>query len=67
MYNWNTDISSFDKKSPEYTIWKLNQLINYGLNGEKINFDLVRKYWRKLSLDIDRKKFLKSLIWGKQS
>lgn len=67
MYNWNTDISSFDKKSPEYTIWKLNQLINYGLNGEKINFDLARKYWRKLSLDLERKKFLKALIWGKQS
>ncbi len=67
MHNWNTDISSFDKKSPEFVIWKLNQLINFGLNGEKINFNLVRKYWRKLSLDPNRKTFLKALIWGKQS
>lgn len=67
MYNWNTDVSSFDKKSPEYTIWKLEQLINFGLNGKKINFNLVRKYWRKLSLDLNRKKFLKALLWGKQS
>lgn len=67
MYNWNTDISSFDKKKSESIIWKLNQLINFGLNGEKINFNLVRKYWRKLSLDLNRKKFLKALIWGKQS
>lgn len=65
MYNWNTDLSSFDKKSPEFTIWKLNQLINFGLNGEKINFNLVKKYWGELSLDTNRKKFLRALIWGK--
>lgn len=65
MYNWNTDLSSFDKKSPEFTIWKLNQLINFGLNGEKINFNLVKKYWGELSLDKNRKKFLRALIWGK--
>lgn len=67
MYNWNTDISSFDRKSPEFVIWKLEQLINFGLNREKLNFGLVKKYWKRLVLDPKRKSFLKALIWGKQS
>lgn len=67
MYNWNTDTSSFDKKGSQFVIWKLEQLINFGLNGEKLNFDLVKKYWKRLTLDPKRKKFLKALIWGKRS
>lgn len=67
MYNWNTDTSSFKQKSSQFAIWKLNQLINFGLNGEKIDFSLVKKYWKKLSIDPLRKNFLKALIWGKRS
>jgi len=67
MYNWNTDISKFEQKSEQYIIWKLNQLINFGLNGEKIDFKLLKKYWNKLSLDPKRKKYLEALIWEKQS
>lgn len=58
MYNWNTDLSKWDKKSESYTIWKLQQLINFGLNGEKLDLSLVKKYWTKLDLDPQRKKFL---------
>lgn len=65
MYNWNTDLSKLGKNL--LTIWKLNQLINYGLNGEKIDLKLVKKYWNKLTLDPKRKKFLALLIWQKLS
>lgn len=67
MYNWNTDISEVRKDKEYFNIWKLNQLINFGLNGEKLNFKLVKKYWKKLDLDKKRKKFLSLLLWGKQS
>lgn len=63
MYNWNTDLSKMDKKSESFTIWKLNQLINFGLNGEKLDLKLTKKYWSKLSLDPQRKKFLALIIW----
>ncbi len=66
MYNWNTDICSFRSKK-EYALWKLNQLVNFGLGGEKLNLRLIKKYWDKLSLDTKRKRFLKFLIWGKLS
>lgn len=58
MYNWSTDLKEL-KKSPEaYQIWKLEQLINFGLNGEKISLKQLRKYWSKLQIDPDRKKVL---------
>jgi len=63
MYNWNTDISKWDKKSASFQIWKLEQLINYGLNGEKLDLTLIRKYWPKLTLDPYRKKFLELILW----
>lgn len=66
MFNWNTNISTF-KSREEFIIWKLNQLINFGLGKEKLNLDLVRKYWKKLYLDANRKKFLNLILWGKTS
>jgi hypothetical protein len=62
MYNWNTDISKWDKKSESFIIWKLEQLINFGLNGEKLDLKLVKKYWKNLHLDSHRKKFLKLIL-----
>lgn len=66
MFNWNTDVTAF-KSQEELVVWKLNQLINFGLGQEKLNLDLVRKYWKKLYLDAGRKKFLNLILWGKTS
>lgn len=63
MYNWNTDLKKMDQKSEQFKIWKLNQLINFGLNGEKLDLKLVKKFWSKLTLDPKRQKFLRLLIW----
>ena len=62
MYNWNTNISGFKKNSDSFRIWRLNQLINFGLNGEKLDLYQVKKYWQKLDLDPQRKKFLKLIL-----
>jgi hypothetical protein len=66
MYNWNIDITLFRSKKKRIW-WKLNQLINFGLGGEKVNLRLVKKYWDKLFLDPKRKRFLEFLIWGRLS
>jgi len=66
MYNWNTNLSQWNKKSEPYILWKLQQLINFGLNGEKLSLSLIKKYWSKLDLDPQRKKFLKLIIWPQQ-
>ncbi len=67
MYNWNIDTSKIDKRSEKYKIWHLNQLINFGLNEERLDFDLLKKYWSKLSLDPKKKKFLQEILWEKPS
>ncbi len=55
MYNWNTDITSLKKDPENFKIWQLEQLINFGLNGEKIDLKELKKYWSQLSLDPKRK------------
>jgi len=67
MYNWNVDTSKSNKKSSSYRIWRLEQLINFGLNGEKISLSEIKKYWPKLDLDPARKTFLQRIVWPNQS
>lgn len=67
MYNWNTDVSTFNKKSDHYRVWKLNQLINFGLHGEKLNLKHLQKFWDKIITDKPTKKFLSMIAWPKQS
>jgi len=67
MYNWSVDIKRFKKTSVAYKIWRLEQLINFGLNGEKLNARELKKYWNKLRLDPAKARYLKFLLWGKKS
>ena len=66
MYNWSTDTAILKKDKEQYVLWKLEQLLNYGLGDEKLNRAEVRKYWRKLYLDPKTKKYLAFLLWQKK-
>ena len=66
MYNWSVDLKELNKYPKQAIIWKLEQIINFGLNGEKIDRLLLKKYWPKLHIDPARKKFLKLLLWPKK-
>ncbi len=66
MYNWSVDEERFKKDAPEkYEKWRLEQLINYGLNGEKLSRKALKKYWNVLQIDPARRKFLDFLLHGK--
>lgn len=68
MYNWSTDEEKFKKKYPkEYKLWRLTQLINYGLDGEKLNRKEVKTAWPKIKdqLDPDFAKTVEFYLWGK--
>ncbi|MDO8498736.1 MAG: hypothetical protein Q7S44_03035 [bacterium] len=67
MYNWNIDTTELKKDSRKYTKWKLEQMINFGLNGEKIKEKELRKYWHELDIDLARRKVLVFWLWHKQS
>ena len=65
MYNWSTDIKELKKNREAYKIWRIEQKINFGLNGAKLNARTLKKYWSKLTLDPARKKFLRFILHAK--
>ena len=68
MYNWSVDEKQFKKNHPEgYRLWRITQLINYGLSeGEKLDREEVKKAWSKIKDDLDPNKalYIKYLLWG---
>ncbi len=64
MYNWSTDEKELKKDPERYAVWQLEQMVNFGLHGKKLNESLLKKYWSKLSLDPARRRFLGLLIYG---
>jgi len=69
MINWSTDEAKFKKENPkDYRLWRLVQLINYGLDGEKLNKKEVKAAWPKIKDQLDpyKKRAIEFLIWGKQ-
>lgn len=64
MYNWSTDEKRVKAQGKGHALWRLEQMINFGLNGEKISEAELRKYWRVAHIDPARKKFLSLLLNG---
>lgn len=62
MYNWSTDIKKLSKYPKKYAIWKLEQLINFGLNGQKLNLKELKKYFPILNIDPQKRKYLTYLL-----
>jgi len=67
MYNWNTNTKTLKKNPGEYAVWRLEQLINFGLDEERLDSKLVKKYWDKLRIDPEKKEALAFLLWQKRS
>ena len=58
MKNWSTDVSKLQKNTEKFSIWRLEQLINFGLGEEKIDRDELKKYWDVVNIDPFKRKFL---------
>jgi len=67
MYNWSVDLRELNKKPKYALLWKIEQTINFGLNGEKLDKKLVRRFWNKIHIDPARRKFLRLLLWPRKS
>ena len=70
MYNWSVDEEKFKKENPKkYKLWRITQLINYGLDDEKLDKNETKKAWPKIKdqLDPDLRSYLEFLLWPKQS
>lgn len=62
MYNWSTDENLIKRDPKKYAIWKLEQMINFGLNGQKIPARDLKKYWPQLNIDPARRRFLEIIL-----
>lgn len=67
MYNWSVDLRELNKKPKYALLWKIEQAINFGLNGEKLDKKLVRRFWNKIRIDPARRKLLRLLLWPHKS
>lgn len=67
MYNWNINTKKLQKNPQKYAKWKLEQMINYGLDEEKLNREEVKKRWNNIKDDLDpyKRRALEYLLWGK--
>lgn len=66
MYNWSTDIKKLKKYPEKFTIWKLEQIINYGLGRDKLDIKKLKKYFCKLNIDPGKKAYLNFILYGKK-
>lgn len=65
MNNWSIDEKILKKEPKIYAIWKLNQMANFGLGGEKISASDYLTYANKVTIDDPwRKKYLNLLVYG---
>ena len=63
MYNWSVDERRFKKDKEKYAIWKIEQMVNFGLDGERLDNKELKKYWERLYLDPIKRRYLKFLLW----
>ena len=69
MINWSIDEQKFKKNNPhEYRLWRLTQLINYGLDGEKLDKKEIMSAWPSIKdrLDPYKARLIEYLLWDKQ-
>jgi len=62
MKNWSVDTKFLSKYPKKYTLWKLEQLINFGLGKGKLNKFQLKKHLPKLEIDPQKRKYLKFLL-----
>ena len=69
MKHWSVDEKAFKKRDPEgYRLWRLAFLINYDLDGEKLDEEEVKKAWPKIKEELDpyKKRAMDYLLWEKR-
>ena len=67
MRNWSTNTQRLQENHDKYSIWKLEQLLNYGLKeGETIERSLLEKYLPDLNIDKDTRNLIEYILYGKK-
>lgn len=62
MHNWDYPKTEDLIKNK---VWYLERLLTFGLNGEKIDKELLEKNFEKIKIPEDTRAFLELLLWNK--
>lgn len=64
MYNWSVDEKYLARFPKKYKLWKLEQLLSYGLEGKKLAKSEILGNWGYLKKRLDPKRlaFLKFIL-----
>lgn len=62
---WDYDQKNKGIQAAADPIWKLERMINYGLEGEKFNRAELTKYLPQLNIAPEKRAFLELLLWNK--
>ena len=62
MKNWAVATKILAKDPKQYQIWRLEQIINYGLDGQKLYRPFLKENLDKLAIDPQKKEYLKFLL-----
>ena len=68
MKSWTVDEKKLKKYPEKYKLWKMEQMINYGLDEkEKLKKKDLVKYWPQIKDNLDpyKKRYLEYLLWQK--
>jgi hypothetical protein len=67
-YNWShIDEEAMKKADPEkYRRWRIVEMLNHGLGGEKLNKKEVMELWNEIKgdINIETRRFVEYLLWG---
>ena len=67
MRNWSTNTKNLRENPEKYSIWQLEQQLNYGLyEDEKIERKKLEKYLPLLNIDQDTRNLMEFLLYGKK-
>ncbi|KKQ23758.1 MAG: hypothetical protein US35_C0001G0002 [Parcubacteria group bacterium GW2011_GWA2_37_10] len=62
MKNWSTNTRKLRKDKEKFAIWKLEQMVNFGLGKKKIKKSELKKYWKVINIDPAKRKFLSLFV-----
>jgi hypothetical protein len=60
--HWSVDEEKLKADKEKYTIWQLEQRINFNIGEGKIDKNQIIKYWNKIDIDPYKRKALSLVI-----
>jgi len=62
MKNWSTNTKKLRENKDKFIIWKLEQLVNFGLGKKRIKKSELKKYWNVINIDPFKRKLLSLFV-----